>query len=347
MSIESENIIQLFSDGSDIEQGKSQQKKTIMIIGISSFVGSNLAQYLKKHYRIIGTYNENPVRFHGILSFRLDILNKDAVDKVIFIFKPDIVIYAVGMSSLVECEFEPKIADALNTAGVFNVTSSTERFGTKIILLSSCYVFAGEETDDYEEQDSPMPSSIYGATIGASEFYIQKSCLNYLIFRCPPLFGRSFRYFQMTFLEFLEQKFFKGMNFYADDKIVTGFFDVFLLGKVIHKVLNDGYSNRLFQVSSSDSMTRMKFAQTLAEVLGMDPGLASRKNSKFPFNEEKIFTSDFRGIGHFSMSVENLEATTQIKLPTVKEMLIEYYAQMGQKSDSKDKKKAGAGINYI
>jgi dTDP-4-dehydrorhamnose reductase len=152
----------------------------------------------------------------------------------------------------------------------------------------------------------------------------------------------------MNFFEFLEQKFFKGESFYADNKIKTGFFDIYLLGKIIKHVIDQGYSNRLFQVTSSDHMTRYEFACLVAEILGKDPKLISKKNSKFPFNEDKIFTVDFTGVGNFTMNASNLEVTAGIKLPSIKEMLLSYFKILGIEDGKKAGKAAGSGgISYI
>ena len=37
------------------------KKKTILIFGISSFLGSSLADILKEKYRVVGTYYNTPV----------------------------------------------------------------------------------------------------------------------------------------------------------------------------------------------------------------------------------------------------------------------------------------------
>ncbi|PJB53787.1 MAG: hypothetical protein CO099_05215, partial [Bdellovibrio sp. CG_4_9_14_3_um_filter_39_7] len=81
------------------EKKKKSKRKTILIFGVSSFVGSNLAEYLKKDYRVVGTYNKNPVQIPGVLTLPCDVLSKDEVQLILFATKPDITIYAVGLSS--------------------------------------------------------------------------------------------------------------------------------------------------------------------------------------------------------------------------------------------------------
>ena len=89
-------------------------KKTVLIVGASSFVGSNLALYLKDHFRVIGTYHKTPMEIPGVTCYPCDVFKKDYVSSLIGVLKPDYTIYAVGMSSLTECKLNPKQADALN-----------------------------------------------------------------------------------------------------------------------------------------------------------------------------------------------------------------------------------------
>lgn len=141
-----------------------EKKKTVLIFGISSFVGSNLAETLRKDYRVVGTYYETPVQIPGIFSLKCDVHNKDLCQKVVFLFKPDITVYAVGLTDLESCQEFPKVADALNTAGVFNVSMASERYHSKFVYISSVYLFSGENIV-YKENDTPMPTSVYGNTI--------------------------------------------------------------------------------------------------------------------------------------------------------------------------------------
>ena len=72
------------------------EKKTILIFGISGFIGSNLANMLKHEYRIIGTYFKNHTKINGVTTFRCDLLNKNDVKLLMLTFSPDVVIYAAG-----------------------------------------------------------------------------------------------------------------------------------------------------------------------------------------------------------------------------------------------------------
>jgi len=232
-----------------------QRKKTILIFGLSSFLGSNIAENLKGDYRIVGTYYNTPVDIDGVTALKCDVHNKSLVQKTILLFQPDITIYCVGLTRLTDCQDYPKLADALNTAGVFNVSAASERYHSKFIYFSTSYIFSGENVL-YSEGDTPTPLSIYGNTAASAEFYIQKSCLNYLILRCPPIFGKRINPNDMTFIETLERESQLAKNLSCDDKVQTGFIDIYTLCDVLEELIVNEVTNRLLQVSSTDIMSQ-------------------------------------------------------------------------------------------
>ena len=145
--------------------------KTILIVGISSFVGSNLAEFFKKDYRVVGTYHKTPVRVSGIHTIPCDVLKKDEVQFALFTFKPDYTIYCVGLTNLAFCHEAPEYADALNTMGLFNISESCMRYKSQLIYISSAFVFGGENKR-YLEMDIPDSLTTYGKTKASAEFYI-------------------------------------------------------------------------------------------------------------------------------------------------------------------------------
>lgn len=322
-----------------------KKKKTIMIFGLSSFVGSNLAEILKDDYRIVGTYFETPMHIPGILSLKCDVHQKDMVQKMVYIFKPDITIYTIGLTDLDACQEYPKVADALNTAGVFNVSAASERYGSKFIYFSSTYIFSGEDTL-FRESDTPMPSSVYGNNIASSEFYIQKSCLNYIIFRCCPIYGRSYNPNTLNWMEVLEKCNFTNQRVVCDTKIYTGFLDIWTVAEVLKLAIEKNITNRLFQVSSSDLMNRYEFAQKYYELFNGNTALLAKGDWKFPRTENQIA---LQGLGEelfFRMDISNIENTLDIAIPTIEETILKVNKKLSGSYGSQGKTKS-AGITFI
>lgn len=321
-----------------------KEKKTILIFGISSFLGSSLAEILKDKYRIVGTYYNTPVQIPDVLTIKCDVHNKDLVQKVTYLFQPDVTVYAVGLTRMDDCQDHPKVADALNTAGVFNVSQASERYSSKFVYFSSCYIFSGEDAK-FKENDTPMPSSVYGNTVASSEFYIQKSCLNYIIFRCAPIFGRGYNPQDMTFVEAIDRNEFLGQKVVCDNKVYTGFVDVYSIAEIFTIAIENNTTNRLFQISSSDTMTRYDFAKLYIELLGGNTGVLSKSDWKFPRTENQLALQNLGEEMHFTLDTSNIEYEFNLRMKTVEESIQNYKSKL--EGSMRGKKAQATGVTFI
>lgn len=296
-------------------------KKTVLIFGISSFVGSNLAHLLKDDYRVVGTYFKTPVEILGVTCYPCDVLKKDYVAKLIGLTKPDFTIYAIGLSSLSECRLNPKQADALNSAGAVNACTPSERHGSKFIFISSSFVMGGED-QVYKEGETPFPNSVYGTNLSSTEFYIQRSCLNYLILRCSPLYGRSYGPKHPNWFETVQASLAQNKTVLADDTVVTGFLDVTIMGMILKSFLASNVTNRLFHISSKNYLTRYEFARLLARTFKKDENFVQRSTVEFPLLGNKMSSSKAAGgTYYFKTDTSNVTEFLGIEMPTIEESL--------------------------
>lgn len=324
-------------------------KKTIVILGVSSFVGSNLAEKFKDKYRVIGTYNQNRIRIPGVLTLPCDVLNSDSVQMILYTFKPDITIYVAGLSSVVNSDKSNLIADALNTSGVFNVTTFSERYKSKFVYISSSYVFGGENIL-FKEDDAPMPNTKYGSSKASAEFYIQKFCLDYLILRTCDLYGRSYSPVQMTFMEMMERKLSNNESFVCDGKIHNGFMDVHYLADILDLCFDRDIRNRLFQISSQDVMTKYDFSKLFAKTFHHSESLILKGPWSFPISDvSQSNYGNLEGNFYYRMDISNFQGSMQMTLPTVEESLLRTFKRLGGRSKDglSRTKKQGGGITYI
>lgn len=325
---------------------KPKYKKTVVIIGASSFVGSNIAEAFAKEYRVIGTYFNTPVKIPGVLMIKCDVLEKNRIQQILYTFKPDFTIYCAGLTSAVSCKAFPKVADALNTSGVFNVSMYSERYGSKFIYISNSYVFSGEKDQIYLENDSPMPCCTFGSSVAQAEFYIQKSCLNYLIFRTTELYGRSVNIHQRTWFEELEHHALSNKKLSCDGHLYNGFLDIQLFIYVLKKCFDLGISNRLLHVGSSDLKTRYEFAQIYAEKFGLNKSIFVKGNWDFPL-ESSIFGGNLDDNLYFKLDTMNLQRSIGAMMPTVEESIQFTFKRFSRNSDGSKGNKKFTGLTYI
>ncbi len=324
-----------------------KQKKTILIFGLTSMVGSNLAEFFRNDFRVVGTYYRKAISIPGVLALPCNILNKDEVQLVLYAFKPDFVIYCVGYSGLKDCNENPNVSDALNSGGLFNVAEIAPRYGARVVYLSSQYVFSGDNRS-FNEMDNPDVTTQYGKSQASSEFYLQKSSLNYLIIRCCKMYGRGISPIRDSFFEALQRKFKNNQNTIYDDFVHTGFIDVYYLAMVLKICFERNISNRVLQFSSQDIMTNYEFANCYAEVFSESEGLINKGKWHFPIL--KTVTLNRSSEHHYyKMDILNVEGLLRLKLPTITESLKFTYKRFKgvDKTKVSSSSKKGEGISFI
>lgn len=308
-------------------------------------VGSNLAEFLKKDFRVVGTYYNTPIKIPGVLTVRCNVLTKEEVQLVVYAFKPDVTIYAVGLSSLQECSQREGLAEALNTNGLFNVSEYCQRYRSQVCYISSSFVFSGENKK-YMEMDIPDANCVYGRTQASAEFYIQKTLLNYLIFRCCRLYGRGSNETRKNWFEQMQYGFAKRKNIPMDSYLYSGFLDIYYLGMIIKLAIEKKVTNRLFQVNTNDICTFFEFSQTYADVFGESHDFIARAKWPYPFTKNSSASSYVEKM-FFEMDISNLEGFIKIKMPSIKESLQFTYKRFNGTDVLKKKSKKGEDVSFI
>jgi dTDP-4-dehydrorhamnose reductase len=321
-------------------------KKTILIFGASSFVGSNLIEVLRQDFRIVGTYHKNKLEIPGILTLPCDVLNRNSVQSILYTIQPDFTIYAAGLSSMYDCDENEKLGDLLIGGGAYNVMEFSERYKSKFVLITSSFVFPGQQVF-YSEAETPLSNTIMGNKIASTEFYVQKSCLNYLILRSCPLFGRSFHPLGRTFFELLEHYFSHNMNIPCDSRVHTGFLDVVYFAEVLKKCLDLNVTNRLLQVSTTDTMTRFEFALAYAKAFKQNESLVTKFNWPYPFDSKNVSAYRTDGDLFFSLNTANIEGLLKLKMPTIEESLSSMYTRLTKSTKQTKTMKKNTGISFI
>ena len=295
-------------------------KKTVFIFGISSFVGSNLAEYLKQDYRVIGSYHHHPVEIDGVLTIPLDATKRDASQLVMALFRPDITIYCACISSVDTCNENEMLANTLNATAVFNLSNFTEQNESRLIYISSSYVFSGEK-GEHTEDDIPSSNSIYGKSKSSAEFFIQNNSLNYLILRCCQLYGRGIAQGRSNWFELMQKKLFAGEKVDCYGNVRTGFLDITYLGIAIKMCIERGINKRLIHISSSDIMSQYDFALEYAKSFADQEDLINRSIWNFPhIRPSAIYNNSSDGL-EYALNTQATEELLQVKMPSISQSL--------------------------
>jgi dTDP-4-dehydrorhamnose reductase len=119
----------------------------------------------------------------------LDITDSESVKKYSEEFKPDLIIHTAAITDVNYCQTKPDQAYLVNTYGTINLVNYNP--DSKIIFISTDYVFDGKRNHPYNEYDIPNPLSVYGRSKFAAENFIQTRSSQYIIIRTSWLFNSN------------------------------------------------------------------------------------------------------------------------------------------------------------
>ena len=131
----------------------------MLIIGASGFLGTKLLNIFEGIYEVTGTYVNN---FKPRLHY-LDIRKENSVNDFLFKEKPDVLVHTAALSDPDDCELDKENAEAINHFGTKNLVDACKKTGTKMVYISTVYVFDGI-TGNYSEQNTCNPVNWYGQT---------------------------------------------------------------------------------------------------------------------------------------------------------------------------------------
>jgi len=137
----------------------------------------------------------------GVGSAQADIRITEQVERVIERTKPEWSVVAAAYTDVDGCEVNPTLASAVNTQGAVNVAKAAARLGSKLLFVSTDYVFDGRKTTPYEISDQRNPINAYGKTKADAEEKILGILPECCIVRTSWLFGPRGKCFPDTILK--------------------------------------------------------------------------------------------------------------------------------------------------
>jgi dTDP-4-dehydrorhamnose reductase len=130
----------------------------------------------------------------------LDLADPDAIRRVVREAKPQIIVNAAAYTAVDKAESEPELAMRINGFAPGVLAEEAKRLGALLVHYSTDYVFDGEKTTPYVEDDVPNPINVYGRTKLEGERAIQAAGGRHLILRTSWVYGARGRNFLLTVL---------------------------------------------------------------------------------------------------------------------------------------------------
>jgi dTDP-4-dehydrorhamnose reductase len=290
------------------------QTRSILIIGGSGFVGTNLALRMREQFKVFITYRSHPIKIPGVTGVPLAADNRNWAKRVVYTAKPDAIIYAAGSNSVEKAEADPRMAEHVHVGGPATASDVSDILQPKFIYLSNCYVFDGSR-GNYRETDTVLPDMALGKSKLGGENFIRGRSLNWVVVRSAPLIGRG-NGFRLSTLDRLRMRLDRGERIELSNHETHSISHVSALADMLTRLVESGVRNKTLHFGGLTKLTEYEWGVRFAKRFGYDPSLISPSRAVYM---RKGIASETHG--DYSLNCSQAVETLKIKPLLLEESL--------------------------
>ena len=200
----------------------------------------------------------------GVTRELAELLSPADIKVVISDFKPDYILHAAAMTAVDLCETEPDLAYNINVKGTRSVVEAAEDAGSRVVFISSDYVYNGNKSEPYHEEDHTGPISVYGKTKLEAEHIVDRM-IDSTIIRTSWLYGKTGKNFVKTMRELVEKR---NKIEVVTDQVGGPTYYLDLCGAIASLI--DKGTTGLFHVANAGQCTWFGFAKAIFKEKNID-----------------------------------------------------------------------------
>ncbi len=137
-------------------------------------------------------------------SCNADVRDRSQLHRNFTDFRPQCTVLAAAYTDVDGCESDQKRAHDVNCMGAANAALECRESGSRLLFVSTDYVFDGAKPTPYETNDEMNPISVYGRSKAEAEKLVREILPRACIVRTSWLFGANGRCFPNTILNAAE-----------------------------------------------------------------------------------------------------------------------------------------------
>ena len=226
----------------------------VWITGGSGQLGYDIAKLLE----------ENNTMMYAPTHEEMDITDRDSVMKIFDSFKPDVVFHCAAYTAVDKAEEDKERCYDINVNGTKNIVDASDIYGSKVVYISTDYVFHGDKNGIYETSDITDPINYYGYTKYLGEQEVMKNSNN-LIVRISWVFGINGKNFVKTMLRLASSR---DEISVVSDQVGSPTY-TYDLARLLVDMVNKNKSG-IYQATNEGYCSWYEFAKYIFEVSGID-----------------------------------------------------------------------------
>ena len=250
--------------------------RRILITGANGLVGQELVSTLSLHpdFDVLATGRDRESRLpSGSFGYTpLDITSQKEIRNLMTNFTPDVVINCAAITSVDVCERDKQTCWEINVEAVEHLARCCLQHGTKLVHVSTDFVFDGME-GPYRESDRPDPVNFYGKSKLAAENAVRKAGLqNWAIARTVLVYGTGNLLSRSNFALWVIDQLSKGNTIRVVDDQWRSPTYAPDLAQGLHKLVR--YDKRgVYHLSGREFLSVHEFALKIATIFDLDASL--------------------------------------------------------------------------
>jgi len=256
------------------------KRPIILVIGANGQVGWELLRTLAPLGQVIGA--DMP----PFVGTTVNLAQPQTLAAVLNAIKPNIVINAAAYTAVDRAEQERELATTINATAVEKLGRLAAQANIPIIHYSTDFVFAGDNTRPYLENDPTGPLSVYGQSKLEGEQALAASGAAYLLFRTSWVYGVRGNNFLLTMRRLFQAR--EEVRV-VNDQIGSPTWSRSLaevtaqvVGRVLHGEVNVPTVQGIYNVTGGGYTTWYGFAQAIHQHFGYKCRLVPISTQDYP-----------------------------------------------------------------
>ncbi len=239
-------------------------------------------------------------RVTGLSSKDADVRDPRQVAKAIENSRPDWVVLAAAYTDVDGCEANRELAFSVNRDGAAHVARAAKEHGSRLLFLSTDYVFDGSKITPYEVGDPRAPQSVYGRSKAEAEMRLENILPNCCIVRTSWLFGVGGKCFPDTILKLASTR---AQIDVVNDQLGSPTYAIDLARAII-QLCRKG-AKAVVHVTNRGECTWFDFAQAIVSAAGLKTIIRPTTTEKFPrpAQRPKYSVLSASGLDHYGVGM--------------------------------------------
>ena len=195
------------------------------------------------------------------------------------LYHPTYLINCAAYTAVDRAESEKDLAFQVNGEAVGVMAAVCKEYGTKLLHISTDYVFDGKASHPYKESDTVNPQSVYGASKLEGEQQALLYCPETLIIRTSWVYSEYGKNFVKTMLKLMAEK--ESVNV-VNDQYGSPTYAADLARLILEIIQSGKWEPGIFHYSNEGVISWFEFALEIARIAGMKCQVLPIPTTSFP-----------------------------------------------------------------